>query len=173
MNSALYHLDRQGAFSVFTDAAIVFARSVCGGSRCARVASRLALERFRNGLGYTPMKSIKARRGSSNPASRKFKSESFEFASLVFVPNTTRWSIQSIYTAAQITPVPASMVTIQACCTTVDVHEPSMIRNSPTKPFKNGRPIEESEANTNSAENHGIGRARPPKSEIMRVCRRS
>ena len=81
------------------------------------MASRLALERFRIGLGHTPMKIIKASKGSSNPASRKFKSESFEFASPVFVPNTTRWSIQSMYTAAQITPVPASGMRISGTVT--------------------------------------------------------
>src|SRR5437870_9926686 len=101
------------------------------------------------------MKSIKATRGKSNPASRAFKSGNFAFASLVSVPNTTRCSIQSIYTAAQITPVPASIVTIQVCRTTSEVHVPSKIRNSPTKPFKNGNPIDESEAITNSAENQG------------------
>ena len=48
-----------------------------------------------------------------------------------------------------------------------------MIKNSPTKPFRNGSPIDESEAMTKNAENQGIGRAKPPKSEIMRVWRRS
>ena len=33
--------------------------------------------------------------------------------------------------------------------------------------------IDESDAITNRAENQGIGRAKPPKSLIMRVCRRS
>ena len=86
----------------------------CGELIRCRAASMLARERLRNVLGYMPMKNINTSRGTSNPISRAFRSESLAFASLVFVPNTTRCNIQSMYTAAQIIPVPAIMVTIQA-----------------------------------------------------------
>src|SRR5437867_6603889 len=115
------------------------------------------------------MKNINANSGSSKPTSRAFRSNSFAFTSLVFVPNTTRCNIQSIYTADQIAPVLPSMTTIQVCVTTVDVQVPTRIKISPTKPFSRGKPIDASEVTTKNVENQGIGRASPPKSAIMRV----
>ena len=53
------------------------------------------------------------------------------------------------------------------------VKAPSRTRNSPTKPFKPGRPSEDSDTIRNSAEKAGITAQRPPNSEISRVCRRS
>src|ERR1043165_9718310 len=101
------------------------------------------------------MKSISRSSGKTNPISRAFRSSSFVFGSLVVVPKTTRCSIQSMYTAAQITPVPASIVTIDACCTANDVQAPSIIRNSPTKPFKNGKPIDDSDELTKNVDTQG------------------
>ena len=50
---------------------------------------------------------------------------------------------------------------------------PSRMRNSPTNPFSPGNPIDESVTNRNTAEKTGTMAHRPPKSAIMRECRRS
>ena len=102
------------------------------------------------------MYSISARSGISKPFSRQFKSRSVAFLGFVMRPNTTRCNIQSMYTAAQITPVPASIVTIQGLPIEFDVQLPNIIRNSPTKPFRNGSPIEANEVITRNVEYQGI-----------------
>jgi len=94
-------------------------------------------------------------------------------ASLVFVPKTTRWSIQSMYTAAQMTPVPASIVTIHACLHGARRPGAQHDQKLAHKTIQERQTDEESEAMMKSVENHGMGRAKPPKSLIILVCRRS
>ena len=48
-----------------------------------------------------------------------------------------------------------------------------MVRNSPTKPFRPGRPIDDSVMIRKAATSFGITALRPPNSAIRRVCRRS
>ena len=66
------------------------------------------------------------------------------------------------------TPSPATTTNRQS-----QRNAPSMIRNSPTKPFSPGMPIEASVMMRNAAVNRGITCFSPPNSLISRVCRRS
>ena len=50
---------------------------------------------------------------------------------------------------------------------------PSSTRNSPTKPFVAGRPIDESDTMVSTAAKSGTTLAIPPNASISRVCRRS
>ncbi len=50
---------------------------------------------------------------------------------------------------------------------------PSRIRNSPTKPFSPGKPIDDSVMIRKAATSCGITFFKPPNSEMSRVCRRS
>ena len=77
----------------------------------------------------------------------------------------TLWNIHSIYTAASITPDVA--IDAYRMC---DLKVPTKIRNSPTKPFKPGSPMDESVTIMKNTAKTGICLARPPKSAIMRVC---
>ena len=53
------------------------------------------------------------------------------------------------------------------------LHEPSRIRNSPTKPLKPGTAMDERQMSRKRAENHGMTAFRPPNSSMRNVCRRS
>jgi len=53
------------------------------------------------------------------------------------------------------------------------LNAPSSTRNSPTKPFVPGSPIDDSVTTRNTAENAGTAFHSPPKSTIARVWRRS
>ena len=50
---------------------------------------------------------------------------------------------------------------------------PTRMRNSPTKPFRPGRPRDDRHTMRSSAEKPGITAHSPPNSEISRVWRRS
>ena len=77
--------------------------------------------------------------------------------------------------AANITPVPANIVAIKfqfvsaVTGSIVDFHIPIIIRNSPTKPFRNGRPIDAIVVITKMVAYSGITLDMPPNSEIIRV----
>ena len=69
-----------------------------------------AADAFRNVDGYTPIHTMKMRIGTSTAISRSDRSWSDWFAGFVNLPNMTRWNIHSMYTAAKITPVAATIV---------------------------------------------------------------
>src|SRR4030065_1012009 len=93
--------------------------------------------------------------------SLKFKSLTEFIFELVTSPKTTFLYIQSRYTAAKNTPVAANTVNHQLL-STVDLKVPVKIRNSPTKPFSPGNPIEESELKSKANEKNGTTLAMPP-----------
>ena len=61
-------------------------------------------------------------------------------------------------------------VVARTAYSTLALNVPTNIKNSPTKPFMPGKPIEDSVTIIKKTANIGIDFARPPKSAIILVC---
>ena len=72
-------------------------------------------------------------------------------------PNSTRWTIHNMYTAARMMPSEAATAYAGRA-----MNAPSRTKNSPTKLFVPGRPSDESEKITSIVAYSGMVFARPP-----------
>src|SRR5947207_889221 len=120
------------------------------------------------GFGYTPIHTMQASNGTSTAISRSERSASFSFTLLSSGLKITRCSAGSRYIAATTTPAVA-MVAGRGYVRNV----PSSTRNSPTKPFVAGSPMDDSETIVSTAASIGTVLAIPPNASIRRECRRS
>src|ERR1700692_1061397 len=115
------------------------------------------------GLGYSPMKIIKATSGTSRSPSPMRRSCTPSVRGLGGSCIKPWWS-RSMYQAAMITPPPA-----RTAYTQLSWNAPSMIVNSPTKLFMPGMPRPASVATRKKKYSHGIRRSRPDSSPMSRV----
>ena len=76
--------------------------------------------------------------------------------------------MRNMYTAPSTTPASAAPPAQRLAA-----NAPSRIRNSPTKPFSPGRPMDDSSVTRKTVANTGIRFHSPPYSPIRRVWRRS
>src|SRR6059036_4289513 len=114
------------------------------------------------GFGYTPIHTMQASNGTSTAISRSERSASFSFTLLSSGLKITRCSAGSRYIAATTTPAVA-MVAGRGYVRNV----PSSTRNSPTKPFVAGSPMDDSETIVSTAASIGTVLAIPPNAKTV------